>query len=49
MFGSEFIERLEGRNQFVFDSNAEACTEEEFITFLVTFGNMHFDLKIESV
>ncbi|KAL3099068.1 hypothetical protein niasHS_001056 [Heterodera schachtii] len=34
MFGSEFLERLTGRDQFVFDSDAECCSREEFVKFL---------------
>uniref|UniRef100_A0A914I6A6 BTB domain-containing protein n=1 Tax=Globodera rostochiensis TaxID=31243 RepID=A0A914I6A6_GLORO len=34
MFGSEFLERLTGRNQFVFDADAECSSQEDFVKFL---------------
>jgi hypothetical protein len=42
MFGSEFIERLESRNEFTFNTEAEACSEEDFIKFLVPKFSVDF-------
>ena len=34
MFNSEFIERIQCRNEFQFNAEMEGCSEEDFITFL---------------
>jgi len=39
MFGSEFVQKLEYKDQFIFDSEEEncCCSQDDFIKFLVLF------------
>jgi hypothetical protein len=42
MFGSEFIEKLEYKNQFIFDPEQDACSQEDFVKFLVSDSSIFF-------
>lgn len=34
MFGNDFIEKIEGKNKFIFDEEEDHCSESDFLKFL---------------